>query len=88
MTLCPNSAEHIFPQFKLYLTVIGKMFDRKRNFPVIHADRKSVFDTVPEFMDMKTGMHRMQSYIMWEVVRVDPDIIISRPDILPEIIFI
>ena len=45
-------------------------------------------DTVPEFMDMKTGMHRMQSYIMWEVVRVDPDIIISRPDILPEIIFI
>ena len=21
---------------------------------------------VPEFMDMKTGMHRMQSYIMWE----------------------
>ena len=41
-----------------------------------------------EFMDMKTGMHRMQSYIMWEVVRVDPDIIISRPDILPEIIFI
>ena len=45
MTLCPNSAEHIFPQFKLYLTVIGKMFNRKRNFPVIHADRKSVFDT-------------------------------------------
>ena len=45
MTLCPNSAEHIFPQFKLYLTVIGKMFDRKRNFPVIHADRKSVIDT-------------------------------------------
>ena len=36
----------------------------------------------------ETGMHRMQSYIMWEVVRVDPDIIISRPDILPEIIFI
>ena len=52
MTLCPNSAEHIFPQFKLYLTVIGKMFDRKRNFPVIHADRKSVFDTGQVFFSI------------------------------------
>lgn len=55
---------------------------------ISHIWRIRISDTVPEFMDMKTGMHRMQSYIMWEVVRVDPDIIISRPDILPEIIFI
>ena len=55
---------------------------------ISHIWRIRISDTVPEFMDMKTGMYRMQSYIMWEVVRVDPDIIISRPDILPEIIFI
>ncbi len=55
---------------------------------ILHIWRIRISDTVPEFMDMKTGMRRMQSYIMWEAARADPDIIISRPDILPEIIFI
>ena len=38
--------------------------------------------------DMKTGMHLMPWYTMWEAVPADPDIISSRSGILPEIIFI
>ena len=71
---------------KIFSACGGAAIYRKKIMENIWRIRIS--DTVPEFMDMKTGMHRMQSYIMWEVVRVDPDIIISRPDILPEIIFI
>ena len=37
---------------------------------------------------MKTGMHLMPWYTMWEAVPADPDIISSRSGILPEIIFI
>lgn len=81
---------------KIFSACGGAAIYRKRSWKrsdilmrsISHIWRIRISDTVPEFMDMKTGMHRMQSYIMWEVVRVDPDIIISRPDILPEIIFI
>ena len=47
-----------------------------------------MWDTGPGSTDMKTGMHLMPWYTMWEAVPADPDIISSRSGILPEIIFI
>lgn len=82
--------EKIFQPAEVQLFIVKRSWKRSDILmrSISHIWRIRISDTVPEFMDMKTGMHRMQSYIMWEVVRVDPDIIISRPDILPEIIFI
>ena len=55
---------------------------------ILHIWRTWTWDTGPESTDMKTGMHLMPWYTMWEAVPVDPDIISSRSGILPEIIFI
>lgn len=55
---------------------------------ILHIWRTWTWDTGPESTDMKTGMHLMPWYTMWEAVPADPDIISSRSGILPEIIFI
>ena len=88
--LYQKSKKKFFQPAEVQLFIVKRSWKRSDILmrSISHIWRIRISDTVPEFMDMKTGMHRMQSYIMWEVVRVDPDIIISRPDILPEIIFI
>lgn len=55
---------------------------------ILHIWRTWTWDTGPGSTDMKTGMHLMPWYTMWEAVPADPDIISSRSGILPEIIFI
>ena len=88
--ICIRKKKKFFQPAEVQLFIVKRSWKRSDILmrSISHIWRIRILDTVPEFMDMKTGMHRMQSYIMWEVVRVDPDIIISRPDILPEIIFI
>lgn len=88
--ICIRKKKKFFQPAEVQLFIVKRSWKRSDILmrSISHIWRIRISDTVPEFMDMKTGMHRMQSYIMWEVVRVDPDIIISRPDILPEIIFI
>lgn len=45
-------------------------------------------DTEPDSMDMKTGFVPQPACTMWGAVPVVPDIIFSRLDILPGIIYI
>lgn len=71
--------EKFFQPAEVQLFIVKRSWKRSDILmrSISHIWRIRISDTVPEFMDMKTGMHRMQSYIMWEVVRVDPDIIIQ-----------
>mgnify|MGYP001219948478 CR=1 FL=1 len=71
---------------KIFASCAGAAIYRKKIF--LHIWRTWTWDTGPGSTDMKTGMHLMPWYTMWEAVPADPDIISSRSGILPEIIFI
>ena len=81
---------------KIFASCAGAAIYRKKIFDelgyltknILHIWRTWTWDTGPESTDMKTGMHLMPWYTMWEAVPADPDIISSRSGILPEIIFI
>ena len=70
---------------KIFASCAGAAIYRKN---ILHIWRTWMWDTGPGSTDMKTGMHLMPWYTMWEAVPADPDIISSRSGILPEIIFI
>ena len=81
---------------KIFASCAGAAIYRKKIFDELgyfdeehlHIWRTWTWDTGPGSTDMKTGMHLMPWYTMWEAVPADPDIISSRSGILPEIIFI
>ena len=78
---------------KIFASCAGAAIYRKKIWDILtkyilHIWRTWTWDTGPGSTDMKTGMHLMPWYTMWEAVPADPDIISSRSGILPEIIFI